>query len=55
MFNELMHAIMKKKVYNQPYIMISEIMPATIICVSVTNGGSTSNIPTPPGSDIDGD
>lgn len=27
-----------KKIYNQPAIMISEIMPTTIICASITQG-----------------
>ena len=32
-----------KKNYNQPEIFISEIMPTTIICASITNGGDTSD------------
>ena len=46
---------MKKKLYNQPEILISRLAPTTIICASITNGGSTDNL-TPPGSgEIDND
>ena len=35
--------IMKKKMYNQPEIMISNLMPTTIICASIGEGENTSN------------
>ena len=44
-----------KKQYNQPVIVISEIMPMTVICVSLTNGGPTSSITPPGGGEINND
>lgn len=41
--------------YNQPSTEVTEVKPTTIICVSITNGGSTSNVTPPGGGDIDND
>lgn len=39
MFNELMIAIMKKKIYNHPLVEIAEaLQPMTIVCASITQG-----------------
>ena len=36
---------MKKKMYNQPEIFISSMMPTTIICASITEGeGGTAGV-----------
>ena len=34
---------MMKKMYNQPEVLISEMMPNTIICASITDGGNTGD------------
>ncbi len=44
-----------KKNYNQPEIFISEIMPTTIICASITNGGNTEDYGGGGGGPIIGD
>ena len=46
---------MKKKLYNQPEIFISSMMPTTIICASITPGGNTDNLTPPGGGDINND
>ena len=46
---------MEKKLYNQPTMNVTALMPTTSICASVGNGGGTDSL-TPPGSGgIDGD
>lgn len=51
MFNELMIAIMKKKIYNHPLVEIAEaLQPMTIVCASITKGE-----PVPEGGTMYGD
>ena len=45
MKNEVNRAIMaKKKIYNQPQMQVTALMPTTIICASIGKGD-----PVPPG------
>ena len=42
MFNELTKGkIMKKKLYNQPQMQVTALMPTTIVCVSAGYGGDS--------------
>ncbi len=50
MFNELTKGkIMKKKLYYQPQMQVTALMPTAIICASITPG------PPAPGGGVEGD